>query len=69
MQSPGHRAANQGADTQLHHAERLLDRQVFRQRFVRFTDNLSRLGLDDVYLLCRIEDRLQFDCPSMQMLS
>jgi hypothetical protein len=57
MQRSGNRAANQRADTKLRQTNHLLNRQVVRQDFLRFGDDSSRLGLDDMNLPGDVEDR------------
>jgi hypothetical protein len=57
MERPGDRAANQSTDAKFHQAMRLLDRQVIGLNFLRFTDDSSRLDLDDVNPPCNVEDR------------
>ena len=57
VQRPGNRAANQRADAKLRQTKRLLNRQVIRQDFLRFGDDSSRLGLDDMNLPGDVEDR------------
>jgi len=57
MERSGDRAANQGTDAKLHQAMRLLERQVICQDFPRFSDDFSRVGLDDVNPPRDVEDR------------
>ena len=57
VERPGDRAANQRTDAKLHQTMRLLDRQVIRQDFPRFSDDSSRVGLDDVNPPCDVEHR------------
>jgi hypothetical protein len=57
MVRPGDRAANQRTDAKLHQAKRLLGRQDIRQDFPRFSDDSSRVGIDDVNPPCDVEHR------------
>lgn len=57
MERSGDSAANQSTDAKLHQAMRLLDRRIIRQNFPRFSDDSSRLGLDDVNPPGDVEDR------------
>jgi hypothetical protein len=57
MERPGDRAANQSTGAKLHQAMRLLGRRIIRQDFPRFSDDSSRVGLDDVNPPCDVEHR------------
>lgn len=63
MHGPGNRPANQCSNPQLDQSQRFLQRQVFRQHFLGFTDNPPGFGLDDMQLVRGIENRRDAGVP------
>jgi hypothetical protein len=63
VHGPGNRTADHRADPQLDKPEGFLQRQVFQQCFLGFTDNPPRLGLDDVQLARGIKNRRNAGVP------